>query len=575
MVKKELLKKAKEFNNFCVIDTETRGLNARPEAFIFGVVYAHNFEKVFLDREEMKEWLCSNLNPYKYIFAHNAEYDYTVLFDNIILHMDRSALFVGSTFIQAKIGKKVFSNSLPILKSSVEQLGKHLGMEKGILDDKFKRGDKDIEVTKEDIFYCKRDCEIIYVYLEKVFGYTNKIKPTVASCAMEIFRKEFLKRKFIKNPLNEKFRHSYYGGRVECFRFGKINPCFKYDINSLYPYVCTKMFFPDFNKMKQGKKCTISHFEKYILPNYEGCVHITVEHKKNFIGVLPYRKKTEIVFPYGIYSQWYNFNELRYALKTGLVKIKAIKEYVFAPRIQFTELREYMLHFYKLKDESNGAEKLLNKFFLNALTGKFAQKDYGAKTYFETTEEAFKFINSLHNGQRIDLHHFSEERDDLFVEVFDERRSNKITWNIPTISSYITSEARLVMLPFFLKYQKHVLYTDTDSLVMDIPLDKKFVNENIIGMFKKEDDNEIEIKGNKHYSSKVNGEKVYHIKGVSKNFTRRGKNFKFKKMVKTKESINRNTHAGMFIEVVKHLSGDYSKRIVKNNKTQTLKLTEK
>ncbi len=591
--------KEKKFTNFCVIDIETRGLSARPEAFVFAVMYAHNFHKVFYDRLEMCEFLLSRANPYKYIFAHNGEFDFTILFDNIILNLDRSALFVGSTFIQAKKKGKIFSNSLTILKTSVNELGKNLGLPKGILDEKFIRGDKNIIVNQSDIDYCTRDCEIVFHYLDKTFSYTKKIKPTVASCAMEIFRKEFLVRKFIKNPLNEKFRQSYYGGRVECFRFGKINPCYKYDINSLYPKVCTDMLFPDFNKMKQGKQCTIAHFEKFILNNYEGCVYVTVEHQKNFVGVLPFRKTTEIIFPYGLFSAWYNFNELRFALKTGLVKIKKIKEYVYAPPIIFTELKEYMLHFYKLKNETTGAEKLLNKFFLNALTGKFAQKDYGRKTYFDAAsrQDMFDTIECLPEGCEYEIHHFSVERKDHFLEVFDKKRSDKITWNIPTISSYITSEARLVMLPFFLKYQKHLLYTDTDSLVMDIPLDEKYISETVLGKFKKEHDTEIEIIGNKHYNSKVDGKRVHHIKGVSKRYKnltlkqanafykkegkdridKKGKSkfMSFHKMTKTKESISRKIHAGMFVEVVKHMSNDYSKRVVKNNKTQTLKLNEK
>ncbi len=567
--------KIKEFKNFCVIDVETYGLSARPESFIFGVVYAHNFHKVFYDVKEMGKWLLSTDNPYKYIYAHNGEYDFTCIYDNIILNLDQSALFVGSTFIQAKVNGKILANSLPILKSSVEQLGKALGMEKGILDDKFKRGDKNIIVNDDDIKYCTRDCEIIYVYLEKVFSYTKKIKPTIASCAMEIFKKEFLKRKFIKNPFNELFRNSYYGGRVECFRFGKIKPIYKYDINSLYPSACVNMFFPDFNKMKKGKKCSPEYFEKNILSMYEGCVNVTIEHEKSFVGVLPFRRNSEIIFPYGIFTSWYNFNELRFAMSTGLIKIKSIKEFVYAPRIQFTELREYMLFFYKAKETSEGAEKLLMKFLLNSLTGKFAQREYGQKTYFQSLEKAFEFINSLHNGERVELHHFSEDRDDLFVEVFDKRRSEKITWNIPTISSYITSQSRITMLPFFLENKNYLCYTDTDSLVMTRPLNKKYLSDNILGMFKKEHDTEIEIKGNKHYSSKVDGKKVYHIKGVSKNFKRSGKNFTFKKMIKSKESISRNLHAGMFIDVVKHLSGNYTKRIIdKNNKSQTLKLNE-
>lgn len=572
----EKTKKQKEFKNFCVIDIETRGLSARPEAFVFGVAYAHNFHKVFHTHKEMKDWCLSARNKFKYIYAHNAEFDFTVLFDNIILHLDNSALFVGSTFVQAKANDKIFGNSLCILKSTVEKLGKNLGMEKGKIDEKFIRGDKKITVTEEDIKYCTRDCEIVYVYLEKVFSFTKKIKPTIASCAMEIFRKEFLKRKFIKNPLNEKFRHSYYGGRVECFRFGKIKPIYYYDVNSLYPYVCTKMFFPDFNKMKQGKKCTVQHFEKFILNNYEGAALVTVEHKQNFVGVLPFRKNSEIIFPYGVFSSWYNFNELRFALKTGLVKIKNVKEFVYAPRIIFTELREYMLYFYHLKENTTGADQLIYKFLLNSLTGKFAQKQYGEKTYFLNYEDALQYANSFYSGQVIEIHHYSEERNDCMVEVFDKRRTDAITWNIPTISAYITSEARIVMCEKLLKYQNEICYTDTDSLVLTKPLPKKFLSENILGMFKKEGNTEIEIRGNKHYTSKINGKRVDHIKGVSKNYKRRGKNYTFKKMVKTKESINRQIHCGMFVEVVKHLAGNYSKRRVnKNNKTQTLKLSEK
>ncbi len=567
---------SKQFKNFCVIDIETRGLSARPESFVFGCLYAHNFKRVFKTREGMVNFLTSSKNPFKYIFAHNAEFDFTCLYDNIILNLDQSALFVGSTFVNAKYKGKIFANSLTILKSSVKELGKNLGIEKMELANKFKEGEKNIIVTDEDIEYCYRDCEIIFHFLDKVFSHTNKIKGTIASCAMEIFKTNYLQRKLKKNPLNEKFRHSYYGGRVECFRFGKINPCYKYDINSLYPFVCTRMYFPDFNKMRKGKKTTIGYFKEFILNNYEGAAFVTVEHLPNFVGVLPFRRNSEIMFPTGFFSAWYNFNELRFAIKTGLVKIKQIKEFVYAPRIQFTELREYMLRFYKLKNETTGAEKMINKFFLNALTGKFAQKHYGKKTYFTNPTDAARFKNEMESyGHTTVSHHFSVERDDLFIEVFEKEREKKINWNIPTISSYITSEARLVMLPFFLKYQKHLLYTDTDSLVLDKPLDSKYVSETILGMFKKENDTEIDIIGNKHYSSKVDGKKVYHIKGVSKNFKRHKKTFRFSKMIKTKESLKRNIHAGMFVEVVKHMTNDYSKRKVINNKTKTIKLNEK
>lgn len=564
-------------NNFCVIDIETKGLSARPESFVFGCMYAHNYRKVFYDREEMRKFLVSPLNPFKYVYAHNAEFDFTILFDNIIKNLDNASLFVGSTYIQSKYGAKIFANSLPILKSSVMALGKNLGIEKLELDNKFKEGKDNIIVTEQDVEYCYRDCEIVFIFLEKVFSYTKKQKPTIASCAMEIFKKEFLVRPLNRNPHNEIFRNSYYGGRVECFRFGKISPIYKYDINSLYPYVCTSMYFPDFNKIKRGRKTEKNYFEKMVLQNYEGCVLVTVSHKDNFVGVLPYVKNKEIIFPIGIFSGWYNFNELRFAISTGLVNILQVKEYYYAPKIIFTELKEYMLYFYKSKNENEGAEKLIFKFLLNGLTGKFAQKQYGTKIYFENFREAIKYVRCLDKRYfKCVFHHFSKDREDVFLEIFSEyKKDKKAAWNLPTVSSYITSQARITMLPFFLENKKHLCYTDTDSLVMTKPLQKKYISETILGMFKKEHETDITIIGNKHYETTIAGKKVVHIKGVGRNYTQRGTEFKFFRMIRSKEGLRQDLHAGMFVEVVKNLTKKYSKRKVsKNNLTKTLKINE-
>lgn len=568
--------------NYCVIDIETAGLSARPESFVFGCLYGmveHKntgrqelIKQVFHTREEMVKYIF-NQTYFKYVFAHNAEFDFTCLFDNIIKHLDHAALFVGSMFVKAKKDGIVFMNSLAILKTSVAELGKSYGIEKMELDDKFKNGkagDK-IEVNEYDIEYCFRDCQIVYDYLETTFEHVEKLKPTIASCAMEVFTKKFLKKPLFHNPHNEIFRNSYYGGRVECFRFGKIKPCYKYDVNSLYPFVCTKMYFPDFNKMKKGSQ-GLEHFNKFVLKNYEGCALVTVMHKKNFVGVLPYRKETEIIYPYGVYTAWYNFNELRKAISTGLVKIVRLKEYYYAPKIFFKDLADYMNFYFDKKNKTVGSEKMLNKFLLNALTGKFAQKPHGQKIYFENITECAHYMreNDIRKKKHT-IHHFSPEREDVFLEVWkDDVDKNRSRWNIPTISSYITSEARVYMLDFYLKYQKYLCYTDTDSLVLSRPMTEQHGSG--LGAFKKEADSEIDVIGNKHYYSRV-GKKIHkYIKGVHKNHTKRKGKFVYKKMTRTKEAIRRNIHAGTFFEVVKEMSSDYTKRTVIKNKTLTLKL---
>lgn len=592
-------------DQFCVIDIETKGLSARPERFVFGCLYGKNGsdKKIFHTHSEMVKYLLSKSNPYKYIFAHNGEFDFTILFDNLIRNFDNSSLFVGSTFIKSKSNniplnstvrqivknpcpKKQFCNSLTVLKTSVYDLGKNLGIEKMELADKFKdwkEGDGEIEVNHKDIEYCFRDCEIVYHFLTKMYEKVGKIKFTVASCAMEIFTKQFLKFKLQKNENNEIFRESYYGGRVECFRFGKIIPIYKYDVNSLYPFVCTRMVFPHFAKLRKGRNLSLLYFKNYILKNYEGCANVTIEHEENFVGVLPYRKKFEIIFPYGVFTATYNFNELRAALETGLIRIKKVHYYVFAPKFDFKELKEYMLHFYKEKCTQIGAEYVLTKFLLNGLTGKFGQKEYGQKTYYETTEEITRAINDLPEGTKYKELHFSEDRDDWFLEVFRKEKPKKIQWNIPTISSYITSEARAYMLKFLVANEKSICYTDTDSLVLTKPLDKKYISDSILGLFKKEHDSEIEIIGNKHYKSVVKGKKVTHIKGVGRNYKfkkiksgiHKGKDgYHFNRMIRTKEGLKQDKDAGVFLEVVKHMANDYTKRKVVNNKTKTIKLTK-
>ena len=129
--------------NYCVIDIETKGLSARPESFALACVYGWNEKgqlkkEYFLTPEETKKYIFSQ-NDFKYFFAHNAEYDFTGIFDNIILNLDNAALFVGSMFIKAKHEGIFFMNSLAILKTSVAELGRQSGDYKLNLDDKFKK----------------------------------------------------------------------------------------------------------------------------------------------------------------------------------------------------------------------------------------------------------------------------------------------------------------------------------------------------------------------------------------------------------------------------------------------------
>lgn len=555
-----------------VFDVETRGLSARPESFIFGCVVGHKVRKTFFNVHDFKEFIFSRKNRGKVFFAHNAEYDLTTLFGNIIKELDNKAIFSGGLFIKAKKKNVTFLNSLAILKSSVKELGKNLGLDKMELDNKFKDGVGPISVTQEDVNYCFRDCDIIFEYLKKIYSYSGEIKPTVASVAMNIFTKKYLKRHIHIHPLNENFRESYYGGRVECFRMGSVRAN-KFDVNSLYPFICTQIKFPDFENLFEKGSVPVKVFLHY-LTNYEGQATVTVKHKKSFVGCLPFRMKDELIYPTGVFSGTWNFNELRTAVNTGLVEIVKVKKFIYGRPKQFSELKKYMLDFFHLKNTTSGADKIIFKFLLNALTGKFAERQKNELIYFPDFE-TFVEQEKKFDGKNYEMKPFSKDREDFFIEV-EKKISKTKKYLIPTVSSYICSGARSYMVPFYIEYRNQLVYTDTDSIVMNGNLSPSFVGEEL-GKFKKEKEIVTYIFGNKHYSTlQADGLKKLYLKGIPKDHkVKKDGSYIYNKMTRTKESLRRGIEPGLFFEVPKFLSKEYTKRTVRNNKTNPLNIKNK
>ena len=70
-------------SDFYVFDTETRGLRAKQDAFIFGAIYGHNFVKVLYSVNDFQNEFLEPRYKDKKVFAHNAEYDLFVIYDKI------------------------------------------------------------------------------------------------------------------------------------------------------------------------------------------------------------------------------------------------------------------------------------------------------------------------------------------------------------------------------------------------------------------------------------------------------------------------------------------------------------
>jgi hypothetical protein len=556
-------KKVDFSKDFFVLDIETIGLEPTPETFLFGIIYGKfdgvNLDwKLFSNPKKMANFLLNNESlKDKKIFAHNAEFDLTGIFGNIYKNLDKAAIFNGK-FIMAKNNKRTFIDSLNILPVSLKKIGENLGLHKMENNDRFIKGEvKNFQdVTQEEIEYCLRDNEILYNALYEFFKVTGAVTITLGSMAMRYFRTHFLHFTIkINEELDNHFFDSYYGGRVEAFRLGKVK-CNKYDINSLYPYAMKEAVFPNPQFLTELKNCTLKK-ALFRIEFYEGVSDVTVEHKENFFGCLPYRDKNKLFFPVGKFRTTVNHNELRFAIKTGLVKILEIHKCIYSTVSMESPFKKFVDTNYNLRMKSEGFMNLVYKLLLNNLYGKFAQRISNEMIYFENIIEANDYINEK-SIKDYEYKFISKKRKDLFLQVNNTKENTKHT--IALFASYITSFGRVHLLTYLLKHaNKDICYCDTDSIFCNTELP---YNSKLLGEFKKENETVTEIRGLKNYTQEKDGTLYNKIKGVSKNSVEIEKGtYECEAYIKTKEAIRRNLIAGTNVKKKKIITGTYDKRV--------------
>ena len=566
--------------NFFVLDVETWGLNPQPEYLAFGVLYGLNTEFIFYNKNELQKELQKKKYNHKKIFGHNMEYDISAIFGNIFQNVDRKAIFNGSNFISANYDNGIkFYNSMNIVPFALSKIGEQLGYKKFETPEKFKNKKyKGSEITKKDIIYCVRDCKVTYKALFKMFTLTGKVKMTIGSLTMNFFRTKFLEAPIKYTDDNKIFFKSYFGGRTEVFKLGKVN-CKAIDLNSLYPYVMSYMSFPEPSMLRKKKNILVSTLLEYI-EKYEGCANIKVFHKDSYFGFLPYKdeKTNKLLFPVGKFEGCYNFNELRFALKYDIIEILSVKEVYYSIRCgsPFKNFVEFLYN-ERLKAKTE-FEKVCMKLLLNNLYGKFAQRIKHEKEYFEYPP--FNKIGRLSQiGSWFNIQDFGKDREDIFLITLNKRLMYAYT-AIPSYASYVTSQARIELLKGLLLNSQtfKVCYCDTDSIFYEGEISKEIKISQNLGDWKIEDKQVIEIKGLKNYT--LEGNKRV-IKGVPKKakfigFDKfGGEIFEFEKYAKThsglREIKGRKTGEN-FIER-KVVSNKYDKRkVLLNGETKTIKL---
>jgi len=395
--------------------------------------------------------------------------------------------------------------------TSLEKIGVLVGLPKLEVDF------KNVDDEKLSV-YCRRDVEILKKAMEGYFDFIRehdmgKFGMTKSSQALNAYRHRFMDNKIYTHRANEVIeleKDAYLGGRVECFRLGKIGGGRKVslDINSMYSFVMKRYQYPS------RLLAYHEHFSLKRLPaalkNHCAVAEVLVDTPEPCFGV---RQGIKIIFPVGRFRCFLCSRGLHLALTRGYLKgIIAIAFY------DSTDLfGAYVDYFYGLKQkydrEKNQIYRKLVKYFLNCLYGKFGQ--------FRPTIDSFREEKGLLCYR---AEWFDEVTGDkgaeykLMNRVVRETGREIAPNSLIAVCAHVTEDSRLYLDEIMTRIGRNrILYCDTDDvkiLEKDAGRIRDLIHPDRLGALKiKEKYSYLNIIGPKSYLT----DRESVLKGIPKN----------------------------------------------------------
>ena len=467
--------------NIVTWDIETKGLGG---SLVIGGVYDGNDYQEFLTWEEFFNIIKRMPDNTKF-YAHNgARYDNRpLLYEAFKRNFDVKNILTiqGGVIFKIKNNNRTydFRDSVHLTPGKLKDLCKSFEISQS--KKKFdinKWVEIGCPITDELRTYLKYDCISLYELLEKFYSEfdVNDIKLTIASTSFSILLKDEKKRKALANYISKEneieIRKAYKGGRCEVYiREGQ--NLFKYDVNSMYPFVMRNFKYPAGSMYKFTNEKEIDmYINKF---EWLGVVKANIKAPYQHIPYLVKKdeKLNKLIVPVGIWSDYITTFEYKEALKRGY-EIDIIEAYLYSKKENHFE--DYVNHYYNIKKTSKGTKKQIAKLMLNSVYGKFGQKRANDKFY--TLEEIIEKKLNLNDFTPIDLNMYSTKE----ISYYD-RRIN------PVIALFITAYSRHVLylgIENVIEKGGNVYYADTDAIITDIKLDEKMVSDTELGKWKLE-----------------------------------------------------------------------------------------
>lgn len=449
-------------------DTEGTG---EPGKFVCGAVVSDKGRYIFTHPGDMLSYLCSPELRNYWLWAHNLEYDLSVMTGGDLTPF--SILFTDTHILWAETQdphghRWRFCDSLNIFPGqSVADLGRLVGLRKVGLPDSLhahlRRGTLLVNLPKDDqdfiTAYCLRDAEIVWQALEllqeELLSLGGKLQATIAGTSMDLFRRAYLAAPWPTpdEGINELARLGYYGARTEPYKLGKVANVNGYDINSLYPSEQGRIQFPDPNLLR----LEIAPYRISQTLDRPGLSLVRIYVPDVQAPPLPCRVGHHLYFPTGTLQGVWPHNELLHALEQGAridrVDWSLTSDGSFNPFAPFIEdlYRRRMLH------ASDGDMRVKTfKLLLNSAYGR-----YGVNP-----NHPLSVLLPLPPDPDWGKYQGGEIRmiaDRPYVLMPTSNNHQPAYCNVP-IAAYITAAGRIRMHQEITYVVDDLVYTDTDSL---------------------------------------------------------------------------------------------------------------
>lgn len=411
------------------------------------------------------------------IYAHNGgKFDFHFLIDWI----ENPIKIIGSRIVSCKTGRHE-------LRDSYAAIPIPLGAYQKTEIDYAKFEPETREANRVEILdYLKDDCIFLFSLIaefQRRFGDAL----TIGGAAMKT-----LKSMHPVTPRNSshdaKYRPFYFGGRVQCFKYGVFSEPVKiYDVNSMYPAVMRNAVHPTGPRYlnvrgaicdKNGEISGMAGAKFYF-------AHVVATVSD---GGIPTRTKMGLDFHQKTGEFFTTSHEMRLLVSRGMMKVHKVL-FAAAP-YETISFIDYVDRFgaekVDAKKRGDKAAEIFAKLLLNSAYGKFAQNPENYKEWL------------IARGDIPDAPYQLERVSDGF-ELWSKPTEHHNYHDVATAAS-ITSASRAVLLRGLFS-AKNAYYCDTDSIICEEMGADADLDDARLGAWKFEGaGNRIAIAGKKLYA---------------------------------------------------------------------------